>query len=73
MQELQGFASIDLDPGESREVVLRLGAEQLGFYNLAHDFVVEPGEFAIRVGDNAEDIRLEETVELPEAALPLVE
>jgi beta-glucosidase len=59
LQQLAGFARIDLAPGETRRVRFDLDASQLAFYDRAMRFVVEPGEFRVRVGASSEDVRLE--------------
>jgi beta-glucosidase len=50
LQQLAGFARIELAPGETRRIRFTLDASQLAFYDRAMRFVVEPGEFRIRVG-----------------------
>jgi beta-glucosidase len=61
IQQLAGFARVELAPGEARLVTFRLDASQLAFYDRRMRFVVEPGEFQIRVGASSDDIRLEGT------------
>jgi beta-glucosidase len=58
VQELMGFARIPLSPGQTKRVTFRLAAEQLGFYDRAMKYVVEPGEVEIQVGSSSQDIRL---------------
>jgi len=70
-QELRGFAKVELAAGESREVVIRLAARAFQFWSPeAHDWVLEPGWFEIRVGRSSRDIVLRSTVTLgaPDAA-----
>jgi len=71
LQQLAGFARIELAPGETRCVRFTLDASQLAFYDRAMRFVVEPGEFRIRVGASSEDIRLEGSFHYEGAAVPL--
>ena len=59
IQQLAGFARVELAPGETRRVTFRLDASQLAFYDRAMCFVVEPGEIRVRVGASSEDVRLE--------------
>jgi beta-glucosidase len=54
VQELKGFRRITLDPGERRRVEFVLGPEELGFLNQSLKWVVEPGEFRIRVSNSSE-------------------
>jgi beta-glucosidase len=53
VRELKGFVRVTLKPGESREVSFTLGEEELGLYNLEGQFVTEPGEFALWVGNSS--------------------
>jgi beta-glucosidase len=59
IQQLAGFARVELDPGEKRHVTFHLDSSQLAFYDRTMRFVVEPGDFGVRVGASSEDIRLE--------------
>ncbi|MBW5448507.1 beta-glucosidase [Cohnella sp. CFH 77786] len=54
-KELKDFRKIALEPGETRTVEFRVGKEQLQMLNRQLTPVVEPGEFLIMVGRNAED------------------
>jgi len=56
VKELKGFQRITLQPGEKKQLEFTLGPEQLGFYNRAMKFVVEPGEFMVMVGSSSEDV-----------------
>jgi beta-glucosidase len=53
VKELKGFRKISLEPGESRTVTFRLGADDLRFYNQDLKFVSEPGDFRVFVGTNS--------------------
>ncbi len=54
VQELKGFQRISLKPGERRRVQFTLGAGDLGFYGPDMRWIVEPGEFQVRVGTSSE-------------------
>ena len=56
--QLAGFQRLHLAPGEVREVVFRLGPEQLRLLNRDLHWVVEPGTFRVLVGGSSRDIRL---------------
>src|SRR5690606_28192769 len=59
LQELKAFAKIHLEPGECRTVSLKLPGQSLAYYDPAvSDWVVEPGEFVVRVGSSSRDVRL---------------
>lgn len=62
-RELKAFASVPLEPGESREVELCVRAADLAYWDTRLGrFVVEPGEYAVEVGSSSRDIRLSTTV-----------
>ena len=57
-QELRAFSKVWLDPGESREVVLPLNQRAFASYDVgAAGWLVEAGDFEIRVGASSRDIR----------------
>ena len=53
VQELKGFRRVTLAPAERRRVEFVLGPEHLGFYDRRMRWVVEPGEFRIRVATSS--------------------
>ena len=59
---LRGFERITLKPGESRRVRFEIGPEQMVMLDKDMHWVVEPGEFEVRVGSSSEDIRLNGTL-----------
>ena len=64
--QLQGFARVPLQPGESKTVSIKLYTEQFGFYsnNGRRLWNVHPGSYVVKVGSSSADIRLQETVTL---------
>jgi beta-glucosidase len=58
VKELKGFRRVHVRLGESVKVTLTLNAQSLGFFDNEMQYVVEPGEFEILVGNSSEDIRL---------------
>ena len=64
--QLQGFARVSLQPGQSKTVQVKLYTEQLGYYsNDGHrQWNIAPGKFTVKVGGSSTDIRLQETVTL---------
>jgi beta-glucosidase len=60
--ELRGFAKLQLNPGEKKEVTFTISPEHLALYNRHLERVVEPGEFKVKVGASSGDIRLEESI-----------
>ena len=62
-QELRAFAKVRLAPGETRQVDLTLGDDAFAVYDAAAGaWVVEAGDFEIRVGASSRDIRLTATL-----------
>lgn len=58
VKELKGFAKVQLEPGESKRIQIKLSTDQLAFYNKDFNLVVEPGKFNVMIGSSSEDIRL---------------
>ncbi len=74
IQELRGFAKVSLEPSESRRVTLELDDRAFAFWHSGQGaWVVEGGEFEIRVGSSSRDIRLTATIGLAgtDASTPL--
>jgi len=64
--ELRRFARVTLRAGESRELAFELGYRDLAFWSeQRQDWVVEPGEFEVRVGGSSRDIRLRAAFRCP--------
>lgn len=55
LKELQGFARVDLAPGETQTVELALAYEQLALVNAELKTVVERGMFEVMVGGSSRD------------------
>jgi beta-glucosidase len=55
VKELKGFKKVFLKPGQSETVKFEIKAEHLAFTNIDMEYVVEPGEFAIMVGNSSRD------------------
>ena len=50
--ELKGFRRVTLEPGETKTVAFELTAKELGYWNRACEYVVEPGDFRVWVTDS---------------------
>nr|WP_272916439.1 beta-glucosidase BglX [Parapontixanthobacter aurantiacus] len=57
VQQLRGFARIDLAPGERREVTFTLKSDQFAFWSRAGNWQIEPGKIELMVGSASDDIR----------------
>ncbi len=62
--QLAGFKRLALEPGETRTVNFRIGAEQLAFTGLDGRLRVEPGRVTVSVGSSSEDLPCTADVEL---------
>ncbi|MCL5020396.1 MAG: glycoside hydrolase family 3 C-terminal domain-containing protein [Bacteroidetes bacterium] len=62
VKELRGFSKITLEPGETRTVALTILPEHLSFTNIDMDYVVEPGDFEIMIGNSSRDIDLKKVI-----------
>jgi beta-glucosidase len=54
IQELKGFQRVTLKPGEHRRVEFTLGPAELGFFDSQMRWIVEPGEFQVRLSNSSE-------------------
>jgi beta-glucosidase len=65
LKELKGFAKVDLKPGETKTVAVKLDFRSFAYYHPGHKaWITENGEFQILIGASSKDIRFTETVEL---------
>ncbi len=63
VRELKGFSKVNLQPGESREVIVHLDRHAFEFFDPDQKcWVLEPGEFEIQVGKSSRDIQLVDSV-----------
>jgi len=59
VKELKGFAKVNLEPGETKRVTLKLDRRAFSFYDTAKkDWSAEPGEFSILVGGSSDKVEL---------------
>lgn len=68
-KELKGFDKINLKPGESKKVTIKLNSRSFAYYNTElKNWHVENGEFIIMIGSSSRDIRLKQSIliKLPE-------
>ena len=65
LQELKGFARVDVQPGESREVRIPLDDKAFRYWNVrTNRWEIEGGEYELCIGASCEDIRLRATITL---------
>jgi len=64
-RELKGFARVNLSPGATQHVDIRLDSRAFAFFDVsAHVWRVDPGEFTIFVGRSVDQIELKGTISL---------
>lgn len=65
VKELKGFSKVDLKPGETRKVSIKLDRRALSYYDVNEKrWNAEPGDFGILVGSSSENIELKGTLHL---------
>lgn len=55
VKELKGFKKLWLKPGETKTVSIPITKKSLAFYDIRMNYVVEPGEFDIMIGNSSRD------------------
>jgi len=57
--ELKGFTKVTLQPGETKDVIVRLTPKDLAYWDVAtHAWKSEPGDYELRVGSGSDQILL---------------
>jgi len=54
VRELKGFQRVTLKPGETKALEFTLGFDELSYYNLEMERVIEPTEYQVWVGGSSE-------------------
>jgi len=68
VKELKGFARVELEPGESREVAFTLDDRSFAIWS--DGWRVCGGTYTIRIGASSRDIRLEQRIEIAGEEIP---
>ncbi|MGB9070317.1 MAG: beta-glucosidase [Candidatus Acidiferrales bacterium] len=67
-RELKGFARVNLRAGETKRVKVLLDGRAFAFFDTAaHEWRVDPGEFAVSVGRSVDNVRLTSKITLSNA------
>ena len=53
VRRLNGFPRVTLAPGQTKTVTFTLGRSNVGFYNNAGQFEIDPGPVSVWVGDSS--------------------
>lgn len=65
LKELKGFDKVNLQPGEKQTVRITLSEEDFQYYSERNrKWILEKGEFVIKVGASSQDIRMEQKIRL---------
>lgn len=62
--QMAGFKRLTLAPGEKKTVKFHLNTAQLGYYNEDMEFVVEPGQLTVYVGNASNNLPLQQVITL---------
>lgn len=65
--QLQGFARVHLEKGETKTVSIKMYTEQFGFYtnnNGNRQWNIAPGKFTIKIGASSQNIKLSQDITL---------
>lgn len=65
--QLQGFARVHLEKGETKTVSIKMYTEQFGFYTNTdgnRQWNIAPGKFTIKIGASSQDIKLSQDITL---------
>lgn len=64
--QLQGFARISLNPGETKRICVKLYTEQFGYYShqAKRQWNIAPGTYEIKIGASSQDIKLKQRIVL---------
>ncbi len=64
-KELKGFQKVFLQAGEQKRITIEVPVKELAFYSEQQKaWVVEPGQFVLRVGTSSADIKQIQTIEV---------
>lgn len=64
--QLQGFARISLNPGETKRICVKLYTEQFGYFShrAKRQWNIAPGTYEIKIGASSQDIKLKQRIVL---------
>ena len=71
-KRLAGFRKVELQPGATESVELRVDPRLLGMFSEADKaWRIAPGNYQLSLGHSSADLQLETAIELPERSLPV--
>lgn len=72
IKELKGYRRLSLEPGEAKQITFHLPVDQLAFYDLDMELVLEAGQIDVMVGSSSQDIRLRGEFDIEGSAKEIV-
>jgi beta-glucosidase len=68
--ELKGFQRLELQPGETKWMHIRLDKSAFSYWDPAtRAWTMDPGEYEIQIGSSSRDIKLKKVVNIPASFL----
>jgi beta-glucosidase len=64
VKELKSYRRLKLEVGESKRITFHLPVDQLAFYDLDSNLIIEAGQIEVMVGSSSQDIRLRGSFEI---------
>jgi beta-glucosidase len=64
VKELKAFKKVDLSAGEIKTVDLIVSLKDCGYYDNKGNYLLEPGNFKIMLGNSSDNIRFEEVINI---------
>lgn len=64
VKELKGYRRISLEPGETKRITFHLPVDQLAFYDMDSNLIIEAGKIEIMVGGSSDDVCLRGEIEI---------
>ncbi len=58
VKELKGYHRLRLEPGQAKRITFHLPVDQLAFYDIDMNLVIEAGKIEVMLGSSSQDIRL---------------
>jgi beta-glucosidase len=74
VKELKAYRRVSLEPGEKIQITFHLPVDQLAFYDIDSNLIIEAGRIEVMIGSSSDDIRLRDEIEIiGERKMPIKE
>jgi len=64
VKELKAYRRVWLEPGEKKQITFHLPVDQLAFYDIDSNLIIEAGRIEVMIGSSSDDIRLHDEIEI---------